>query len=84
MRAIVVEVDGESHEKGKQPMKDEHRDEIMKKMGLRVIRFTNEDTFNADKCAERMREEIEKLPLEVRVEALKPAGTYWKTHVRGW
>ena len=41
MRAIVVEVDGTSHERGIRPIKDEHRDEAMRKLGCRIIGTPN-------------------------------------------
>ncbi len=84
MHAIVVEVDGTSHSKTSREIKDEHRDEAMKKMGLRILRFTDEETFLSKMSATRILAEIEKLPLAVRVEAYMPAGSYWKTHPRTW
>jgi very-short-patch-repair endonuclease len=42
MKRIVVEVDSVFHERGRQPMKDERRDEAMRKMNLVILRFANE------------------------------------------
>ena len=76
MRAIVVEIDGIFHERGRQPMKDERRDEAMKKLGLRIIRITTEELDeHPSGCAEKIRAEIERLPIEVKVAAQRPAGT---------
>lgn len=75
MRAIIIEVDGIWHLRGKQPMKDERRDEAMKKLRLRILRFDTETIDeNPSVCAEKIRAEIERLPLEVKVAAQRPAG----------
>ena len=75
MKAIIIEVDGVWHERGKQPMKDEHRDEAMKKLGLRILRFEDTDIAeHPSECTEKIWEEINKLPIEVRVAAFAPAG----------
>lgn len=85
MRALDVEVDGEVHEEGKNPIKDEHRDEVLKKLGLRVRRFTTEQVDDEpEACAKGILIEIEQLPVEVRVAAFQPAGTYWNMPNRGW
>ena len=76
MRSIIIEVDGIFHERGKQPMKDERRDELMKQHGYRILRFTDvEVDENPSGCAEKIRAEIERLPLEVKVAAQRPAGS---------
>lgn len=78
MHAIVVEIDGVHwHEHGKQPMKDERRDEAMKKLGLRILRFTDVDIDeHPSECAEKIQSEIERLPIEVRNAAFAPAGAH--------
>ncbi len=76
MRRLIVEVDGVFHERGKQPMKDDHRDEAMKNLGLRILRFTTTELDeNADGCLRKIQAEIEQLPIEVRNAALVPAGS---------
>lgn len=42
-KKIVIEVDGRIHNYTKQ--RDKQRDEIMRQLGLRVIRFKNEEVF---------------------------------------
>ena len=77
MRRIVIECDGEVHNKGKQPMKDERRDEELRKLGYVILRFTNEEIETMPKaCAAKILAEIMKLPVEVVNEAYLPAGTY--------
>jgi very-short-patch-repair endonuclease len=77
MRKLVIEVDGERwHLHGKQPMKDEHRDEAMKKLGLKIIRITTEELDeDTDGCLKKIQAEIERLPIEVKNAALLPAGS---------
>jgi very-short-patch-repair endonuclease len=85
MRKLIIEVDGPHHLRGRQPFKDERRDEAMKKMNFRVLRFTADEAENIPKtCAKRILAEIEKLPAEVKAEAYLPAGSYWKTRIRTW
>lgn len=45
-RNLVIEVDGGYHSEYEQMERDECRTEHLEKMGLRVIRFSNEDIFN--------------------------------------
>ena len=84
MRRLDLEIDGDSHGTVHRAITDDRRDEVLKQLGYPTLRLTDEDTFHAETCAARILAEIEKLPVEVRMEALKPAGTYWKTHARGW
>lgn len=54
---LVIEADGEVHDLEEVKRKDENRDAVMKKYGLTVLRFKNEDVlFNAHIVVE----EIEK------------------------
>ncbi len=43
---LVVEIDGSGHVKNRQKAYDHERDEYMKSLGLRVLRFTNTEVFN--------------------------------------
>ena len=59
--ALVVEVDGDIHTLADQQARDDRRDETMRAMGLKVVRFRN-DEVEADLCrvVERIRELIQK------------------------
>ena len=43
---VVIEIDGSHHTKEPQKSYDEERTRLIKKMNIRVIRFTNEQVFN--------------------------------------
>jgi len=43
-KSVIIEVDGKIHEFQKE--KDEHSEEILKEMGLRVLRIRNEELIN--------------------------------------
>jgi len=45
----VIEVDGSVHKESKQLERDEQRTLIMKKSGIREIRFSNEEVMNQTK-----------------------------------
>jgi very-short-patch-repair endonuclease len=38
-RRLIIEVDGESHDRGDQPRRDEARDALLQRQGFRVIRI---------------------------------------------
>jgi len=40
---LVIEVDGDTHYTGVAQQKDEQRDRYLQQLGLRVMRFTNEE-----------------------------------------
>lgn len=42
---LIIEVDGAYHSEPTQEMNDEYRTEVLKSMGFRVIRFTNEEVL---------------------------------------
>jgi very-short-patch-repair endonuclease len=45
-RAVVIEVDGDNHAEPRQIMKDHERDAYLQSLGLRVIRYTNDDILS--------------------------------------
>ena len=58
-RALVIEVDGGYHSEYEQMQRDEHRTEHLRQMGLRVIRFSNEDIFeNIENVLDTIRKEL--------------------------
>jgi very-short-patch-repair endonuclease len=42
---VAIEVDGEAHSRGVQPLKDERRDDWLKEQGIRVKRITAQDVL---------------------------------------
>ena len=40
--SLVIEVDGSYHFEQNQKIKDQHREEVLKKMGLRFLRFSEQ------------------------------------------
>ena len=44
---LVIESDGEVHDNAEQIEFDSERDEYMEGLGLKILRFKNEDLFNA-------------------------------------
>ena len=44
---LAVEADGLIHEKGDQKMYDLERDRIIQELGIKVLRFKNEEIFNS-------------------------------------
>jgi very-short-patch-repair endonuclease len=56
---LVIEVDGSVHEADEQKEKDTERDKVLSGMGLRVLRFRNEDVIkNLSGVSGRIRELI--------------------------
>ena len=56
---LVIEVDGSVHEADEQKEKDTERDKVLSEMGLRVLRFRNEDVIkNLSGVLGRIRELI--------------------------
>ena len=56
---MVIEVDGGYHSEYEQMQRDEHRTEHLRQMGLRVIRFSNEDIFeNIENVLDTIRKEL--------------------------
>ena len=58
-QSLVIEVDGDSHADGNQVMKDKQRETYLQSLGLRVIRYINDDIVNnldgvLEDLAERM------------------------------
>ncbi|KKR01634.1 MAG: hypothetical protein UT24_C0003G0041 [Candidatus Woesebacteria bacterium GW2011_GWB1_39_12] len=62
MKKLIVEVDGDSHESISRSTKDEQRDKILKDLGYPTVRFTDEETWETETCAEKIQAEIEHLP----------------------
>jgi very-short-patch-repair endonuclease len=59
-RALIVEVDGDTHDEGK----DRLRDDLLGQSGYFVIRFTNEDVVrNMDGVLASLAEELSVMPL---------------------
>ncbi len=53
--SLVIELDGGQHYGEAEMIKDEHRDEILNKTGLRVLRFSNREVFeNIDAVMEKI------------------------------
>jgi very-short-patch-repair endonuclease len=44
-QSLVVEVDGESHAEAVQRQKDQRRDGYLQSIGLRVVRYRNDDSM---------------------------------------
>ena len=42
---VAIEVDGEAHSRGDQPLKDERRDDWLKEQGIRVMRIAAQDVL---------------------------------------
>lgn len=43
---LVIEIDGSIHEGGEQKANDAEREKVLSKMGLRIVRFRNEEILN--------------------------------------
>jgi len=43
---LVIEIDGGYHHEGQQKKYDQHRDILMNELGLKVLRFRNEEIVN--------------------------------------
>ena len=57
---MAIEIDGASHNSKRAQVYDQIRDSLAAKKGIRVIRFTNEDVKDTDKCIKRIYQEIER------------------------
>jgi very-short-patch-repair endonuclease len=56
---LVIELDGSVHEGNEQKENDAERDKVLSEMGLRIVRFMNEDVIkNLPKILGRIRELI--------------------------
>ena len=52
---LVIELDGGQHYSEHGKIKDETRDDVLKKMGIRVLRFSDREVFeNMDGVMERV------------------------------
>ena len=58
-KKLVIEVDGLIHEFQKE--EDEHREEILKSLGLNILRIRNEETENREKVLEKIKTNILRL-----------------------
>jgi len=56
---LVVELDGKVHDYQKD--RDEHRDEILKALGLSILRIKNEELQNLEKVKMKIRESFKNL-----------------------
>jgi len=58
-QSLVVEIDGDSHADGKQREKDRRRDRYLQSIGLRVVRYTNDDIMkNLDGVLEDLQKRV--------------------------
>ena len=58
-QSLVIEVDGDSHPDADQIVKDERRDRYFQSLGLRVIRYINDDILkNVDGVLEDLAERL--------------------------
>lgn len=58
-KKLVVELDGEIHDEAEQSEYDDGRSYELKRYGMKVLRFTNNEVFNdIDKVIEQIREEL--------------------------
>ncbi|MCJ7432420.1 MAG: endonuclease domain-containing protein [Anaerolineales bacterium] len=56
---LVIELDGSVHEEETQQESDARKDKALNELGLRIVRFRNEDTLkNSTQVVERIRELI--------------------------
>lgn len=56
---LAIEVDGNVHDEPQQNERDIEREEILKNLGLRIIRFTNKEIFNdIEDVIKRIKESI--------------------------
>lgn len=60
---LILEIDGEYHEKPEQRLADKERSELLEYQGLSIIRFTNEEVLNSmDLVLKKLEEKINSLP----------------------
>jgi very-short-patch-repair endonuclease len=58
---LVIEVDGSVHDETSQKERDEQRTIILKRLGIREIRFTNDEVINkTDQVIKKIGEELSK------------------------
>lgn len=58
-RQLIIEVDGEYHNRAAQMVSDEQRTEDLKRLGFRVLRIKNEEiTANIDKVVEKIKVDL--------------------------
>jgi very-short-patch-repair endonuclease len=58
-QALVIELDGESHTDAEQAAKDQERDDYMRRLGLTVVRYTNDDVMkNLDGVLEDLQQRL--------------------------
>jgi len=58
-RGLVVEIDGETHAAADQIRHDKKRETYLKALGLRVVRYTNEDVLhNLDGVLEDLEQQV--------------------------
>lgn len=69
-KSLVIEVDGMIHEYQKED--DEHREEILKSMGITVLRIKNEEVADIHKVLEKIKRYINELTPFAPVGALAP------------
>jgi len=57
---LAVEIDGDTHYKESEQEKDRHRQQYLEKLGIKFLRFTNQDiNENLNGVVERIREYIQ-------------------------
>ena len=58
-RSLVIEVDGDSHADADQVVKDRQREQYLQSLGLRIIRYINDDILkNLDGVLENLAERL--------------------------
>lgn len=58
---LIIEIDGATHGEENEMLKDEKKENDLKKYGLNILRFNNTDIYNNfDAVCERISYEIEK------------------------
>ena len=56
---LVLEIDGSVHETAQAKVYNAHRQELIERLGLRVLRFTNDEIFDRlDTALKRIREHL--------------------------
>jgi very-short-patch-repair endonuclease len=56
---LIIEVDGEIHLGRKEKEYDENREAVLKRLGIKVLRFTNEEVINdMEKVVEEIRKHL--------------------------
>lgn len=58
-QSLVIEIDGDSHADAEQIQKDQRRDRYLQSIGLRVVRYTNDDIMkNLDGVLEDLQKRV--------------------------